>query len=199
MHSAITTKACRIATLVLVAVLFPALPGESGEPAKFDHFTTGFRLEGAHRFADCAACHTDGMFVGTPTQCAGCHMQSNRVRASTKSPNHILTTDLCESCHQDYTWEPVTRVDHLEVIGPCASCHNGFKALGKPANHIPATDLCGDCHNTMMFSPVRRVDHMQVLGTCSGCHNGLLATGKNPQHIPTTAECDSCHNTIYWQ
>ena len=48
----------------------------------FDHFTTAFPLEGAHQFAHCESCHVDGQFAGTPVQCAGCHSQGSRVRAT---------------------------------------------------------------------------------------------------------------------
>ena len=188
-------------SLVFVVLLLAPLAGpcQSTLSSPFDHFTTGFRLDGAHRLATCESCHADGMFVGTPTRCAGCHAQPNRVRASTKPAQHALTSESCESCHRTDSWVPIARMDHLEVIGTCASCHNGQRGTGKPVTHIPASNTCEDCHSTMIWSPVRRVDHMQVLGTCSSCHNGVIAMGQHPQHIPTTAECDTCHNTMAWR
>ncbi len=39
----------------------------------FDHARTGFQLSGAHRNERCESCHIQGIFKGTPTQCANCH------------------------------------------------------------------------------------------------------------------------------
>lgn len=194
------TASLGVATLGLVlALLMPGnISAQSAVSSSFDHFTTGFDLDGAHRLADCESCHTDGIFTGTPTQCAGCHTNTGRIRAGTKPAKHPLVSQSCESCHRTSTWAPVRRMDHLEAFGQCFDCHNNRKFAGKPPNHIPATDLCEDCHNTAMWAPVARVDHFQVLGVCSGCHNGVIATGQHLQHIPTTAECDTCHNTRSW-
>jgi len=119
--------------------------------SSFDHFTTGFRLDGAHEFGECASCHIDGMFVNTPTRCVGCHTNAGRVRATAKPPTHIVVTEQCESCHRTSTWAPVARMDHFEVLAPCFSCHNNQRAPGKPANHVPAGNQCEDCHNTRAF------------------------------------------------
>ena len=112
----------------LAMLLLPAVPDQSAAQSNFDHFTTGFRLEGAHRFAECEACHTDGMFEGTPTRCGDCHTQASRMRVAWKPPTHITASDRCDSCHRPNAWVAVARVDHLEVIGTCMSCHNGQSA-----------------------------------------------------------------------
>lgn len=118
----------------------------------FDHFTTGFRLDGAHQFADCASCHIDGLFVGTPMRCVSCHEQASRVRATAQPARHITTTEQCESCHRTSSWVPVVRVDHFEVFGTCFSCHDNRRAMGKPVNHVPAPNTCDDCHNVRMWA-----------------------------------------------
>jgi hypothetical protein len=88
-------------------------------------------------------------------------------------------------------------VDHLEVLGTCAACHNGTTAPGKTANHIPSTATCDDCHNTNAWIPAV-MDHNAGLGTCSGCHDGVRAIGKPNGHFITTVECDQCHTTNGW-
>lgn len=118
----------------------------------FDHFTTGFRLDGQHQFADCASCHIDGLFVGTPMRCVGCHSQASRVRATAKPARHSLTTEQCEACHRTTAWVPVVHFDHFEALAPCFACHDNRRARGKPTNHIPAPNTCDDCHNTRMFA-----------------------------------------------
>lgn len=117
----------------------------------FDHFTTGFRLEGAHRFAECETCHSDGSFAGTPTRCGECHAQASRTRATWRPPTHLPTTNSCDSCHRPNTWAPVIRFDHLEVFGTCSSCHNNVIVAGQHPQHIATTSECDDCHNTRMW------------------------------------------------
>ncbi len=120
--------------------------------SSFDHFTTGFRLDGSHQFAECASCHIDGMFVDTPMRCVGCHTTAGRVRATAKPATHNVVSEQCEACHRTSSWVPAARVDHFEVRGTCFGCHNGQRAPGKPINHIPAGNQCDDCHNTRMFA-----------------------------------------------
>ncbi|MDJ0926942.1 MAG: hypothetical protein QNJ73_04745 [Gammaproteobacteria bacterium] len=187
----------------LVCLLLLALPGagvlyaQSSVSSSFDHFTTGFRLEGAHRFADCEACHTDGMFVGTPTRCAACHTQASRVRATGQPSHHGLTTQNCESCHRDESWVPIARMDHLEAVGACVGCHNGQRANGKPPQHIPSSSQCDDCHRTTGWVPAA-FDHIGIFDNCFSCHNGFVTSGKPPNHIPAPNTCEDCHNTLSW-
>ena len=146
---ALAAGICQLAVLALL--LIPVAPQRSVAQSTFDHFTTGFRLEGAHRFAACESCHTDGMFAGTPHHCAGCHSQSSRSNATSQPQTHITTSNRCDACHRPNTWVGVIRVDHLETRGACYSCHNGRKANGKPPTHVPAPNTCEDCHNTVAW------------------------------------------------
>lgn len=190
----LTVKICRLGvSAILLSVCHHITLAQS----MFDHFTTGFRLEGSHRFAECESCHTDGLFEGTPTQCAGCHTQASRIRAVSKPAVHATTTDRCDSCHRTNAWVAVARVDHLEVLGTCISCHDGRKANGKPTDHSPASDQCDDCHRTTAWVPAA-FDHTGIVGACFSCHNGIVAMGKPIDHIPATNLCEDCHNTVMW-
>ena len=131
--------------------LFAATSNESAAETKFDHLTTGFRLEGAHRVADCESCHSDGLFAGTPTDCVGCHSQANRIRASWQPATHLQTTDRCDSCHRPFSWSPVARFDHLETRGTCSSCHNNRIVAGQHPQHIQTSEECDSCHNTRFW------------------------------------------------
>lgn len=141
---------CLLVSLISV-LLLARMSTDSMAQTKFDHFTTGFRLEGAHRSADCGACHTDGVFAGTPTQCANCHTQASRIRAAWKPPTHLITTDRCDSCHRAFAWIPVTRFDHLETQGTCSSCHNNMIVAGQHPQHMQTTAECDTCHNTRFW------------------------------------------------
>lgn len=182
-------------TLVLSILLPCAALAQSSLASQFDHFTTGFRLDGAHQLATCESCHVDAIFTGTPTECAGCHIQASRVQASTQPATHILATENCESCHQTGSFAPVARVDHLEVLGTCATCHDGRSAIGQPVNHLPTSNQCDDCHRTTAFVPAV-FDHIGIAANCFSCHDGSQAMGKPVNHIPATNVCEDCHNVL---
>ena len=133
------------------SLLLTLVSQESIAQSDFDHFTTGFRLEGAHRVAECESCHNDGVFAGTPTACADCHTQASRIQAAWKPATHLQTTDRCDSCHRPFAWVPVLRFDHLETQGTCSSCHNNSIVSGQPPQHIPTTAECDTCHNSRFW------------------------------------------------
>lgn len=139
-----------IVAVIPMTLLTPDSAHSQTQPA-FDHFTTGFRLEGMHRFADCEACHNNGVFTGTPATCYGCHSQAGQIQATRQPPRHITTTERCDACHRPIAWSPVARVDHLEVQGTCSSCHDNFRARGQHPQHIPTTSDCEACHNTRFW------------------------------------------------
>jgi hypothetical protein len=188
-------KGSSIGVLALMLLLAAPAVAQRGGTAVFDHFTTAFRLDGAHQFAACESCHVDGLFAGTPLQCSGCHAQGTRVRATSQPAQHMLTTEFCDSCHRTTSWVPVVAVDHVEVFGTCVSCHDGGRAMGKPPDHIPASDQCDDCHRTIAFSPAT-FEHLGITSGCFTCHNGTTALGKPVDHIPATNICEDCHNLV---
>jgi len=184
--------------LLCIHTLHPAATHAAGTTVEFNHFSTGFPLEGAHRNAGCSSCHLHGIFAGTPVTCAACHDQGTLIPADKKPSNHIQTVSLCEECHTDRFWKPLAHMDHNAVIGACFSCHNGSTATGKAPNHIASDNTCDDCHTTNAWTPAV-FDHAGVgPGTCTTCHNGSTATGKSSSHLVTAAPCDDCHSTIAW-
>ncbi|MDV3238649.1 MAG: cytochrome C, partial [Gammaproteobacteria bacterium] len=97
----------------LIPILIGSLALLSGPPAEaavgrdFDHFSTGFPLNGAHQRADCESCHLSATFKGTPTRCASCHTSGSRVHATIKPAGHNPVTDTCEDCHGTVSWSQV--------------------------------------------------------------------------------------------
>ena len=67
----------RLATLLFLILL--AAPTFANEP--FDHFSTGFELDGAHANVTCERCHTGGKFEGTNPACVSCHSAIGAVQA----------------------------------------------------------------------------------------------------------------------
>jgi hypothetical protein len=164
---------------------------------KFDHIQTGFNLTGAHILTRCESCHIQGVFKGTPRDCATCHMAGNRMGATAKPAQHVPTTTPCESCHRTTGWIPASYSHAGVAPGACMTCHNGSMATGKPSGHVLTTSSCDSCHRTTAWVPAG-FNHMGVAaGTCTTCH-GVTATGKPNGHVVTTDSCDKCHRTTAW-
>jgi len=164
---------------------------------KFDHIQTGFNLTGAHILTRCESCHIQGVFKGTPRDCATCHMAGNRMGATAKPSQHVPTTTPCESCHRTTGWIPASYSHAGVAPGACMTCHNGSMATGKPRGHMLTTSSCDSCHRTTAWVPAG-FNHMGVApGTCATCH-GITATGKPNGHVVTTDSCDKCHRTTAW-
>src|SRR5512147_1118435 len=53
------------------------------------HNATTFPLTGAHASTRCEACHQRGVFKGTPTLCAACHMPGARYSTVQMRTNHM--------------------------------------------------------------------------------------------------------------
>jgi hypothetical protein len=148
---------------------------------------------------------------GLSSNCVNCHNGVNtRVNGQVlfpKTPDHIASSNACQTCHTPQDFNIIPFVDHQEVFGNCSECHNGVIAVGKSEFH-PATEVeCDECHNTSHFlelAPDGSFDHSNITRTCSGCHNGAVATGKTPTtadtppgtHPVTNIECGYCHTTI---
>lgn len=164
---------------------------------QFDHFSTGFDLNGAHSNVTCEGCHARGTFEGTNSACVSCHSRIGLVQSSMKPMNHVSSTEFCADCHTTAAWTPISYMDHSSVTGSCGSCHNGFSAAGKSPDHIASSDNCDNCHRSTLWLPAV-FDHATVMGNCAGCHNGRDAIGKDPMHILTTNVCEDCHSTITW-
>lgn len=191
-----------IRTLLLVllgAALFGTVQAQSIFDSDFDHFKTGWPLEGSHRNVDCSSCHIGGIFQGTSRECSDCHALAGLVRATPLPPDHLPTGEQCQDCHLETTWSPVYRVDHFQLQGECIACHNNGIAPGKPPQHIQSGDNCEACHSTYAWVPAR-FDHFNVTpGTCIDCHNNSIAEGKDPGHIQSSNICDDCHSTTAWE
>lgn len=87
----------------------------------FDHNRI-FLLDGAHAEAACESCHTDRLFIGTPSECVSCH-QEPEIHAG------YFGLD-CENCHTTTAWAPAKLVNHTfpldhggEGVSDCQTCH----------------------------------------------------------------------------
>jgi hypothetical protein len=142
-----------------------------GSGGGFNHNTV-FPLVGEHARQDCASCHRNNVFDGTPTDCVGCHRDDYQ---RTTAPNHAATglgTD-CASCHRANapSWDDGS-FDHNSV----------FRLLGEHAKQV-----CGVCHVNNVFAGTPR--------DCVGCHRADYDRTASPSHrsagFPMT--CEVCH------
>ena len=114
----------------------------------FDHVKTGYPLTGVHAAERCESCHINGVFKGTPRDCASCHTSGLRLARNNvvKPQQHIPSQMACDSCHGTQSFVGA-KFSHTGVAtGSCASCHNGSITAGKPASHFPTQASCDSCH-----------------------------------------------------
>jgi hypothetical protein len=184
------------AALAVILLLSPLLA--AAQP-RFDHARTGFLLGAAHQQARCESCHAQGVFGGTPRDCASCHVAGNRTGATARPSRHVPTAQPCDTCHRGAAWRPASFSHAAVAPGSCASCHNNAAGPGKPAGHLQTAASCDACHRTSAWRPAGYSHARVTPGTCASCHNGSSATGKPGSHVATTASCDSCHRTTAWR
>src|SRR5581483_8378972 len=181
--------------LLLLALCAPGFAAQTRDT--FDHLTTGFELIGEHRDLPCESCHANAVFKGTPRDCGSCHGVGTAIRATSKTANHILSSNRCDSCHTPVGWKPAVNFDHAEARGSCSTCHNGNQAQGKPPTHVQTDLECDVCHSTISWSNAN-FNHQGVTGNCASCHDRVHATGMPVTgHIPIgTADCSACHSNF---
>ncbi len=127
----------------------------------FDHSTTSFPLEGAHRSVACEACHKapnlepgfkNVSFKSAPRICSGCH---DDIHAGQFSIGGAPTD--CARCHVLFKWKPSTfnhetgstfhlAGAHKEVT--CGQCHLATEEIAgkKVVMYKPTPRACIACH-----------------------------------------------------
>lgn len=178
--------------------------------ARFDHGSTGFRLETRHSEVDCALCHPAEQYANTVRECQGCH-RLNDAHYGRYGAN-------CEGCHSPRGWTP-SHFDHdrdtrFQLAGrhrdaSCEACHsNGTKLVRISSDCVSchrADDEhrgrngpnCERCHserswNAENFDHARMAEfplrggHQDV--KCRRCHTGTLGVEK------LETACRACHH-----
>ena len=140
----------------------------------FSH-NTFFVLDGAHSTLDCAQCHANQQFHGTPTACSACHQEPT---------SHAGSFGLkCDACHTTTAWQPAMLkahsfpLDHGVTTGqvPCQTCHPS----------TDATYTCYGCHDHQVDEITQRHARVGItdaaLAACESCHlDGLVHPAKTP-------------------
>ncbi len=141
------------------------------EGASFNH--TGFVLKGRHASTACADCHKNGVYAGTPTECAACHLADYN---GTTDPNHRsagFPLD-CTECHGD----------SADGWGGADDSHTAFTLSG---SHASAA--CSDCHKNGVYSGTSPA--------CAACHLADFNGTTDPNHSSAgfPLDCTGCHGT----
>jgi hypothetical protein len=122
---------------------------EAWSPADFDHDDTDFPLTGSHQQVDCAACHLNGQYSGTPSACFDCH-EDDYNGAEYQGFNHNSENfpHDCEMCHNTTDWDD-SDFNHDNLYFPIFS-----------GEHRNEWDHCNDCHLNSNFE----------IFSCIDCH-----------------------------
>ena len=178
------------------------------QPAKFDHNLSDFKLEGAHAEVACEACHKNGVFKGTPTDCYSCHQQDD-VHGGSFGKD-------CSTCHVPVGWDSVT-FDHNRTAFPldgahanvqCEQCHTNNTFVGTPTQCVachadPAFHFgafgtnCQECHSTSAWIPARfNLSHPQprVDEEGTGINHGRTTCRTCHPDTVRTYTCLACHS-----
>ena len=162
---------------------------DTWQGATFDHSKSAFPLTGKHVQADCAQCHVNNVYKGTPQTCVGCHQEDDKHKGA-------FGTD-CGACHKTDAWQGAT-FDHSKSAFPltgkhvpvdCVKCHVNNVYKGTP-------QTCVDCHKDPVY-------HLGVFSTaCADCHTANAwrpAKYNRPHTFPYdhgesgVSPCQTCH------
>lgn len=138
-----------------------------------------FPLTGGHEIQDCNACHANGVFAGTPTDCFSCHEDDY---LATTGPDHQANgfpTD-CQLCHAIEPGWPAQDFDnHDDLFFPIFSGKHKGKWNDCTECHTVAGDFrqfsCIDCHEHSDANKLGK-EHDKVSGyqfnsqACYQCH-----------------------------
>ncbi|MFA7332495.1 MAG: hypothetical protein WC326_15605 [Candidatus Delongbacteria bacterium] len=144
--------------------------------AAFDHQTTDFPLQGAHRTTLCSDCHVGGQVAFTPTDCWSCHEPAYQ---ATTDPAHLAGAfpQDCRSCHDESAWNPST-LDHQATLFPLRGAHVAVS--------------CAACHTNGQYAD-NPTD-------CWSCHQPDYAESTDPAHATGLfpQDCVLCHDESAW-
>ena len=124
-----------------------------------------FPLDGKHAALQCADCHANKVFRGTPSECSQCHPEP-QIHAGVFGLK-------CNYCHTSSAWSPASLQEH-----------------GFPLNHglkdMTTQPQCDTCHGTNYVEYTCYNCHDHQLDEITKSH---LAAGISQGDIPNCARC----------
>lgn len=146
------------------------------------HVSTRFALLGAHRRAQCQACHTNEQkhtYAGAPIECYSCHRNDYDATVAPAHRASGISTN-CESCHSvsAATWG--RGFDHASTGFPLKGAH--------------AAVACSQCHQNNVYKGLTQ--------DCYGCHAAKYTATSAPPHRSSGfgTDCVQCHSasSVSW-
>jgi hypothetical protein len=126
---------------------------------------------------ECASCHANGRFAGTPQICIGCHVTAY---TQTTAPNHAAAgfPQDCTLCHATSAWRPAS-FDHARTRFPLTGAHMSV--------------TCSTCHTSGQF--------VAISSACVSCHLAQYNATTAPSHAAAAfpQDCQVCHSTTQWR
>ena len=175
---------------------------QTGVPKNFDHLKTGFALTGAHVQTRCESCHLNGLFKGTPRDCASCHVSGARyARGNVVRPaNHVPTTLACEQLpqHQDLRrrqLQPPGRGRwHLPELPQRRHGH----AASRPTTSRPVPRATAATARPRGCRPPSSTTAASWPAPAPPATARARPPASRRTHMPTSANqsCDDCHKTF---
>ncbi len=127
----------------------------------FDHNRTAFPLTGAHLTVPCQSCHINGVYKGTPTECAACHREP-AFHAG------LFRGQSCAHCHQTTAWRPAS------FFGPHTfpMMHGGASSCQTCHPNSLQTYTCYSCHehNPAKIQKKHLKEGITNFQNCVACH-----------------------------
>lgn len=138
--------------------------------SNFDHaLWARFPLEGAHKEADCAACHNQppsapGRLPGVRgATCIDCHADIHLGQFEVESANGFPAVTDCSRCHSvlaehgfkdtsfDHNRDSSFVLDETHAPLDCAACHRAWplEGGGEVVRYKPLGQTCADCHGVV--------------------------------------------------
>lgn len=144
----------------------------SAECSAYETIHPLYLLNGAHlstgKCTNCATCHINSIFVGTPNTCIACHNGDPSRVTVFRSAAHLPTGNLdCKGCHNTTLFNSFTGITQSMIHTTaaaltCSGCHSGaytaYNARGKSSDHPKTVKVNG------VVIVVTSVD-------CSYCHS----------------------------
>jgi hypothetical protein len=169
----------------------------------FNH-NSFFQLSGTHATSDCASCHENGVYKGTPRECYACHQSAYQ---RTSNPNHASAgfPTTCQTCHRSggpgwgsgsFNHNSFYQLSGRHQTAECASCHVNNVYKGTPRD-------CYSCHRTN-YQRTTNPSHVSAgyPTACEQCHRagGPGWSGATTSHtsfplsgLHQSAQCSACH------
>lgn len=143
---------------------------------KFDHNTTGYRLEGKHTLADCKSCHKKNFSEPLNfSRCTDCHTDYHKGQFVKNG----LTTD-CSACHD---------INGFDLFSFTNEQHN-MSAFPLQGSHLATA--CIDCHKR------QNEWNFRAIGTsCKDCHEDIHKNVIDVKYYPEQ-NCKICHTQQNW-